>query len=315
MKKLPLGRTGLAVSPVCFGGNVFGWTLDRKASFAMLDRCLDAGLNFIDSADVYSAWVPGNSGGESETLIGAWMKDRGTRDRMVVATKCGMDMKAHRPNLKPDYVRACVDASLKRLQTDRIDLFYAHRDDPTVPLADVLGTFSELQQAGKIKAVGASNFSPARLTEAMAVHAQQGGARFDVLQNEYNLYDRRWEGELARTLARYDIAGAPYYALGSGFFSGKYRSAADAGKSPRGQAVVAKFLNPRGLRILEAMDAVAAETGASLSQIAIAWLIAKPTVASPIASATSAAQFADLVAAARLQLDEDQIRRLDAAGA
>lgn len=315
MKKVPLGRSGLTVSPICFGGNVFGWTLDRAASFAMLDRCLDAGLTFIDSADVYSFWAPGNEGGESESLIGDWMADRKVRDRMVIATKVGTDKSTGKPNLKPAYIAKCVDASLKRLRTDYIDLYFAHRDDQTLPMADVLGAFGDLVQAGKVRALGASNFTPERLDEAFRVRAQSGGGRYDVLQPEYNLYDREFESGLLQACLRHGLAVTPYFALGSGFLTGKYRSVADAGLSQRGAAVVKRYLNPKGERILAAMDEIAAETGARLSAIAIAWLIRKPTIVSAIASATGEAQFADLVGGATLELSADQMARLDAAGA
>jgi aryl-alcohol dehydrogenase-like predicted oxidoreductase len=315
MRKIPLGRTGLQVSPVCFGGNVFGWTLDRDQSFAMLDRCLDAGLNFIDSADVYSFWAPGNQGGESESLIGDWMAERKVRDRMVIATKVGMDKEAGKPNLKPAYIAKSVDASLKRLRTDYIDLYFAHRDDQTLPMAEVLGAFGDLVQAGKVRALGASNFTPDRLDEAARVRAQSGGGRYDVLQPEYNLHDRQFENGLMQACLRHGLAVTPYYALGSGFLTGKYRSAADAGKSPRGAAVMKKYMNPRGERILASMDRMTEETGASLGAIAIAWLIRKPTIATAIASATSEAQFADLVAGATLDLTAEQMARLDRAGA
>jgi aryl-alcohol dehydrogenase-like predicted oxidoreductase len=315
MRKVPLGRSGLTVSPVCFGGNVFGWTLDREASFGMLDRCLDAGLNFVDSADAYSYWIPGNKGGESETLIGEWMADRKARERMVIATKVGIDISTGKPNLKPAYIAKAVDASLKRLKTDYIDLYYAHRDDTTLPMAEVLGAFGDLVQAGKVRALGASNFTAERLSEAMTVRAQSGGGRYDVLQPEYNLYDRGFEQSLQQACARHGIAVAPFFALGSGFLSGKYRSTADADKSPRGAGVVKRYLNPKGERVLAAMDQVAQETGANLSQIAIAWLIRKPTVVSAIASATTESQFRDLVAAATLDLTAEQMARLDQGGA
>ncbi len=316
MEKRPLGRSGLTVPPVCFGGNVFGWTLDRRESFAMLDRALDAGLNYVDSADVYSFWVPGNQGGESESLIGEWMAERGVRQKMVVATKVGMDKAAGKPNLKPAYIRECVEASLKRLRTDYIDLYYAHRDDQTLPMADVLGEFGDLVQEGKVRSLGASNFTAERLTEAVNVRAQHGGGRYDVLQNEYNLYVRDVEQNgVSAACGRHGVVQCPFYALGSGFLSGKYRSAEDAGKSPRGEAVVKKFVNARGLAILAAMDEVSGQTGASLSRIAIAWLIRKPTVASAIASATSQDQFDDLVAAATLDLSPAQMQALDDAGA
>jgi len=315
MNKRPLGRSGLAVSPVCLGGNVFGWTVDEATSFALLDAWVDAGMNFIDTADVYSRWAPGHRGGESETIIGKWLKRSGKRDRIVLATKVGKDMGDGRVGLAPAYIRSAVEASLQRLQTDVIDLYQSHDDDPKVPLADTLGAYAELIQAGKVRAIGASNFSAARLGEALAVSAAHGLPRYESLQPLYNLVERpAFEAELEAVCVAHGIGVIPFYALASGFLSGKYRSEADLGQSARGQGVK-KYLNPRGLRVLDALDAVAQRLHATPAQAALAWQIARPSITAPIASATSPAQLAGLVAAAQLALDADAMRTLNEASA
>lgn len=310
-----LGRSGLSVSPLCFGGNVFGWTVDERTAFNLLDAWVDAGMNFIDTADVYSRWVPGHSGGESETILGKWLKASGKRDRVVLATKVGKDMGDGRVGLAPDYIKRAVDASLKRLQTDVIDLYQSHDDDAKVPLADTLGAYGELIRAGKVRAIGASNFSAARLDEAIATSTKHGLPRYESLQPLYNLVERpAYEAELEAVCVRHGIGVIPFYALASGFLSGKYRSEADLGKSPRGQGAK-KYLNPHGLRVLDALDAVSKRLNATPAQVALAWQIARPSITAPIASATSLAQLADLVAAARLTLDADALRTLDSASA
>ena len=311
----PLGRSGLFVSPLCLGGNVFGWTVDERTAFNLLDAWVDAGMNFIDTADVYSRWVPGHTGGESETIIGKWLKASGKRNRVVLATKVGKDMGDGKVGLAPDYVRRAVDASLKRLQTDVIDLYQSHDDDPKITLADTLGTYAELIRAGKVRAIGASNFSAARLSEAIATSTKHDLPRYESLQPLYNLVERpAFEAELETVCVRNGIGVIPFYALASGFLSGKYRSEADLGKSARGQGVK-KYLNPRGLRVLDALDAVAQRVNATPAQVALAWQIARPSITAPIASATSLAQLADLVTAARLALDADALRTLDSASA
>ena len=311
----PLGRSGLSVSPLCLGGNVFGWTVDERTAFNLLDAWVDAGMNFIDTADVYSRWVPGHSGGESEAIIGKWLKASGKRDRVVIATKVGKDMGDGKVGLAPDYVRRAVDASLKRLQTDVIDLYQSHDDDPKMTLADTLGTYAELIRAGKVRAIGASNFSAARLGEAIATSTKHDLPRYESLQPLYNLVERpAFEAELEAVCVQSGIGVIPFYALASGFLSGKYRSEADLGKSARGQGVK-KYLNPRGLRVLDALDAVAQRFDATPAQVALAWQIARPSITAPIASATSLPQLADLVAAARLALDADAVRTLDSASA
>lgn len=312
----PLGRSSLKVSPLCFGGNVFGWTVDEAASFSLLDAWLDAGFNFIDTADVYSRWAPGHSGGESEAIIGKWLKASGKRDRVVLATKVGMDMGDGKAGLKPAYIRQAVEDSLRRLQTDRIDLYQSHKDDETTPLADTLETYAALIQEGKVRVIGASNYSAARLSEALAISKQQGLPRYESLQPLYNLYDRAgFEAELAPLCLKEDVGVISFYALAAGFLTGKYRSAADEGKSKRGKNTTAKYLNERGLRILAALDEVAAGLESTPARVAVAWLLAQPAVTSPIASATSLAQLADLVAATRLKLDAAAVAKLQAASA
>ena len=316
MQTRPLGRSGLQVSPLCFGGNVFGWTVDEATSFSLLDAWLDAGFNFIDTADVYSRWAPGHTGGESETILGKWFAKSGKRDRVVLATKLGKDMGEGRVGLKPAYVRQAVEASLRRLQTDRIDLYQSHDDDAATPLADTLGAFGELIAAGKVRAIGASNYSAPRLAEALETSARLGLPRYESLQPLYNLYDRAaYEDALQAVCVEHEVGVINFYALAAGFLTGKYRSAADAGKSLRGNSTIGKYLNPRGLRILAALDAVAGELGSTPAAVAVAWLLTRPGIASPIASATSLAQLQTLVDAVRLQLPAEALQQLDAASA
>ena len=310
-----LGRSGLRVSPICFGGNVFGWTADAATSFSLLDAWVDAGMNFVDTADVYSRWVPGHTGGESETIIGKWLERSGKRDKIVLATKVGKPMGDDKVGLAPAYIRSAVEASLKRLQTDVIDLYQSHDDDATVPLADTLGAYAELIQAGKVRAIGASNFSAPRLAEALAVSAKLGLPRYESLQPLYNLVERpAYEAELEAVCVQNGLGVINFFALASGFLSGKYRSEADLGKSARGQGVK-KYVNPKGLAVLHALDAVSERLNATPAQVALAWQIARPGITAPIASATSLAQLEGLVAAARLTLDTDAIRAIDAASA
>ena len=311
MDHRPLGRSGLQVSPLCFGGNVFGWTVDERTSFSLLDAWVEAGFNFIDTADVYSRWVPGHTGGESETVIGRWLKQGGRRDRVVIATKVGMDQ-----GLKPARIREAVEASLRRLQTDRIDLYQAHKDDETTPLAETLEAFARLVEEGKVRAIGASNYSAARLAEALETSARLGLPRYESLQPLYNMYDREdFERELQPLCRREEVGVINYYALAAGFLSGKYRSPEDASRSARGASTVKKYLNARGLRILEALDEAARRSGATPAQVAIAWVMAQPGVTSPIASATSLEQLQDLVRGSRLRLGEDTLALLDRASA
>ncbi len=310
-----LGRSGLRVQPLAFGGNVFGWSADEATTFRLLDRFVDAGLGLVDTADAYSAWVPGNEGGESETILGRWLRRSGKRRQVVVATKVAKW--SRQPGLSPANIAQAVDGSLRRLQVDAIDLYQAHEDDPSVPLEDTLGAFSRLVEQGKVRAIGASNYSAARLAEALQVSRRHGLPRYETLQPQYNLYDRAgYEAELEPLVRAEGIGVISYYALASGFLSGKYRAAADAAKSnARGASVVARYLDPRGLRILEALDAVAASRHATPAQIALAWLIARPGITAPIASATSLAQLDELIAATRLSLSIAEIASLDVASA
>ncbi|WP_395689143.1 aldo/keto reductase [Caenimonas koreensis] len=314
MHNRKLGRSDLSVSPICLGGNVFGWTADEATSFSILDAWVDAGFNFIDTADVYSRWAPGHQGGESETVIGKWLKQSGKRDKVVVATKVGMDMGDGKTGLAPKRIREAVDASLKRLGVDQIDLYQAHQDDPSTPLQATLETFAELVEAGKVRAIGASNYSAARLKEALDISASQKLPRYESLQPLYNLYDRAvFESELQPLCVKQEVGVINFYSLAAGFLSGKYRSAADAGKSARGKGVVGKYVNERGMKILAALDLASSRTGAPAARIAIAWVMAQPGVTSPIASASTVEQLHEIVRASQLSLDAQTLALLDAA--
>ena len=316
MNNRQLGRSGLQVSPLAFGGNVFGWTVDEATSFSLLDAWVDAGFNFIDTADVYSMWVPGHTGGESETIIGKWLRKSGKRNRVVLATKVGKPMGAGRSGLKPAYIREAVEDSLRRLQTDTIDLYQSHDDDSNTPQADTLGAYGELIKAGKVRAIGASNFTAPRLALALQASKKHGLPRYESLQPLYNLYDRVvFEGELETLCLKNGVGVINFYALAAGFLTGKHRTAQDADKSPRGKNTTAKYLNPRGLKILTALDDVAGRIRASPAQAALAWQMARPGITAPIASATSLSQLAELVAATRLTLDADDIELLNQASA
>jgi len=311
-----LGRSDLAVAPLCLGGNVFGWSADEKASFAVLDAFADAGFNFIDTADVYSSWVPDNKGGESEAIIGKWMALRGNRSRIVVTTKVGSDMGGDRKGLKAGYVAQAVEASLQRLQTDYIDLYLSHWEDPETPLEETLGAYARLVEQGKVRVIGNSNHSAATMASALAISAKHGWPRFENLQTQYNLYDRAgYETELEPFCRQNEIGVTSYFSLAKGFLSGKYRSPADFAKSAaRGQGM-ASYLNARGLAILEALDTVAKEKAATPAQVAIAWLIARPGLVAPVASATSVTQLQDLIAATKLELSAGDVALLDKASA
>ena len=316
MKLRQLGRSPLQVSPLAFGGNVFGWTVDEATSFRLLDAWVDAGFNFIDTADVYSRWAPGHSGGESETVIGKWLKASGKRDKVVLATKVGMDMGGENKGLSPAHIARSVEGSLRRLQTDHIDLYQSHTDDAATPLADTLGAYQKLIEQGKVRVIGASNYSAPRLAEALATSARLGLPRYESLQPLYNLYDRAvFEDALAPLCLEHGVGVINFYALASGFLTGKYRTQADESKSARGKGTTAKYLNERGLRILASLDAVAARLNATPGQVALAWQIARPGITAPIASATSLGQLAELVAATRLVLDAQAIQTLDDASA
>jgi aryl-alcohol dehydrogenase-like predicted oxidoreductase len=314
MQHRQLGRSPLAVAPLAFGGNVFGWSADEKRSFELLDLFVDSGFNLIDTADVYSAWVPGNHGGESETIIGKWLKRSGKRDRVLIATKVAKW--AEHKGLSPMNIQQAVEGSLKRLQTDHIDLYQAHEDDASVPLHETLGAFARLIEQGKVRVIGASNYGADRFAEALQVSARHNLPRYECLQPEYNLMVRGdYEKQLEPLVLKERIGVINYYALASGFLSGKYRSEADLGKSAARAAAVQKFLNPRGMGVLAALDEIAKAHRATPSQVALAWLMARPGITAPIASATSVEQLNELMGAVRLQLGQDEIARLDAASA
>ena len=315
MEKRRLGRTNLTIAPLVLGGNVFGWTADEKTSFDLLDRFADAGFNAIDTADVYSNWAPGNKGGESETIIGKWMKSRGNRDRIVVITKVGSDLGEGRKGLSASYVERAVEASLKRLQTDFIDLYLSHWPDSSVPYDETLGAYQRLIEKGKIRHAGASNLDAGQLTAALKIASQKSLPRYEVLQPEYNLYDRSsLDGPLLDLCVVEEIGVITYFSLAKGFLSGKYRSDADLGKSPRGSGV-GKYLNARGFRILAALDAVSARHSASQAEVALAWIIARPSVTAPIASATTLPQMESLIRSASLKLSASDLAKLDTASA
>lgn len=316
MSKRELGRSGIEVPALTFGGNVFGWTIDQSTSFSVLDALLEHQLNFIDTADVYSRWAEGNKGGESETIIGNWLKKSGKRDKIILATKVGMEMGEGQKGLSPTYIRQSVENSLKRLQTDYIDLYQAHKDDEDTPLADTLATFDQLIKEGKVRAIGASNYTATRLQEALNVSKEQGIARYETLQPEYNLYDRQdYESGLEKVITENGLGVINYYSLASGFLSGKYRSKEDASKSKRGAGVVEKYLNDRGHKILKALDDVAEKHRASPTQVSLAWLIARPGITAPIVSATSLDQLKELSLATQLKLDPQDIDILNQASA
>jgi aryl-alcohol dehydrogenase-like predicted oxidoreductase len=315
LQKRRLGQTDLSITPLVLGGNVFGWTADEKTSFDLLDRFAGADLNAIDTADAYSRWVPGNKGGESETIIGKWMKGRGNRDKIVVITKVGSDMGQGKKDLSAAHIERAVEASLKRLQTDVIDLYLSHWPDPTTPYEETLGAYEKLLAAGKVRHIGASNLDAGQLRAALDVASLRGLPRYAVLQPEYNLYDRSsFDGPLHDLCAAEDIGVITYFALAKGFLSGKYRSEADLGKSARGSGVKA-YLNARGMRILAALDTVAARHSASQAEVALAWVMAQPGITAPIASATTLEQVDSLVRAASLKLSAEDLAALDKASA
>jgi aryl-alcohol dehydrogenase-like predicted oxidoreductase len=315
MQTRKLGGSGLEVSPVCLGGNVFGWTADEPVSFAILDAFVGAGFNFIDTADVYSRWVPGHKGGESETVLGNWFKRGGHRKTVILATKVGIELAPDKKGLSKAYILRAVEDSLQRLQTDYIDLYQSHIDDATVPLEETLEAYDQLIKQGKVRAIGASNYKAERLAEALKVSKQHGLPRYECLQPHYNLYERAaYEQDLEPVCLQEDVGVIPYFALASGFLTGKYRSEADLAKGPRGQ-MVKKYLDPRGLRILAALDQISAKLHSTPGKVAIAWLIARPSITAPIASATSVEQLKDLVDAANLQLDAASIEALNEASA
>ena len=313
MDKRKLGSSGIEIARLVLGGNVLGWTADEATSFKLLDRFVAAGLNAVDTADTYSTWVPGHKGGESETIIGNWLQARGGRDKVVIATKVGWDLK--RGGLARDRIMAKAEASLRRLKTDYIDLYQSHIDDTATPLEETLAAHQRLIEQGKVRAIGCSNYTAPRLAEALRVSAARGLPRYQSLQPHYNLYNRAdYERELEPLVLKEGIGVIPYYSLASGFLTGKYRSEADFGKSPRGGGAGA-MLNARGRRILAALDEVAARTKATPASVALAWLMARPSITAPIASATSLRQLEELIAATRLKLDAEAIGLLDTASA
>ena len=314
MKHRELGRSGLNVAPLAFGGNVFGWSADEATSFSLLDAFVDAGFNLVDTADVYSRWAPGHSGGESETVIGKWLKKSGKRDSVVIATKVGMDMGGDNKGLSRRHIHRSIDASLKRLQTDRIDLYQSHEDDADTAFEETLETYARLIESGKVRAIGASNFKADRLAAALDVSERDGLPRYETLQPHYNLIERAsYEDELEPLCVARGLGVISFFGLARGFLSGKYRSEADLDKSKARGGGVKGYLNPRGMRILDALDAVAERYGVAPATVAIAWLIARPSITTPIASATSLAQLKDLFAAATLDLDRAAIDELDEA--
>ncbi|MFS7247581.1 aldo/keto reductase [Rahnella inusitata] len=316
MSKRELGRSGIQVPVLTFGGNVFGWTVDQSASFSLLDALLDNNLNFIDTADVYSRWVDGNQGGESETIIGNWLKKTGKRDQIVLATKVGKPMGEGKVGLSPRYIKEAVEASLKRLQTDYIDLYQSHDDDADTPLAESLAAFDALIKEGKVRAIGASNYSAPRLAEALKVSKDNGLARYETLQPLYNLYDRKvYEEALEKVVTENGVGVINFYGLASGFLTGKYRTKADASKSKRGESVIERYLDDRGLKVLKGLDQVAEKHGVQPGQVALAWQIARPSITSPIVSATSLQQLNELVQAATLRVDDADIQTLNDASA
>lgn len=315
MNKRPLGRSGLAIAPLVLGGNVFGWTADEKSSFAVLDAFVDQGFDAIDTADVYSAWVPGHEGGESETIIGKWLKaNPAKRDKVVVFTKVGSQRGGpKRSGLSASWIATAVEASLKRLQVDAIDLYFSHFPDPNTPHEETLGAYAKLIEAGKVKAIGASNLDAGQLTAALRASEIRNLPRYEVLQPEYNLYDRDgFDGPLRDLCLRENLGVVTYFSLASGFLSGKYRSEADLGQSQRGGAV-GKYLDERGMRILAALDQVSAAHDARPAEIALAWLMAQPAVTAPIASATKVDHVESFGQAARLTLSPEDLTTLDQA--
>jgi aryl-alcohol dehydrogenase-like predicted oxidoreductase len=313
MEKRQLGQSSLHVYPITFGGNVFGWTADEAMSFRLLDAFVAAGFNFIDSADVYSRWHTGNKGGESETIIGNWLKARGGRDKVVIATKLGIEMAPGKKGLSRAYMVQAVEDSLRRLQTDYIDLYQSHRDDPETPIEETLSAYADLIKAGKVREIGASNFSAARLADSLKISTEKGLPRYQSLQPQYSLVERtEFEGPLEELCLKEKVGVIGYYSIASGFLTGKYRSKADAEGRARG-ARVEKYLNDYGFGVIAALDDVAKRYNAKPVQVAMAWLIARPSVTAPIASATNLDQLAELLKSAEIKLDAAAIQQIDAA--
>lgn len=316
MQRKKLGNSGIEVSPLALGGNVFGWSVDEATSFTLLDGFTDAGFNFIDTADVYSVRVPGNSGGESETIIGKWLKRSGKRDKVVIATKLGMEMGKDKKGLSRTYMMHAVEDSLKRLQTDVIDLYQSHTDDAATPLAETLEAYAQLISQGKVRAIGASNYSAARLAESLKVSKTNGFPSYQCLQPHYNLYNRAtFEARLEPLCLRENISVISYYSLAAGFLSGKYRSEKDLSKSAARGSKIKNYLNARGMRILDALDKIALEYHATSASVALAWLMARKSITAPIASATTLKQLDELIASVSLKLKAHDIEQLNKASA
>ena len=315
MQLRELGRSGLKVSPLCFGGNVFGWTADEPTSFQLLDAMLASGVNFVDTADSYSTWVAGHRGGESEAIIGKWLKQRGNRERVIVATKVGSDLGGGKKGLAKAYILRAVEDSLRHLQTDYIDLYQTHRPDIGTPEEETLSAYAQLVQHGKVRAIGTSNYSAAQLKQSLALSRQHGWPRYESLQPNYNLYERvDYERELEPICLAEKVGVIPYFALAAGFLTGKYRSEADLAQRARGQ-FVKKYLTERGFAILAALDEIAKEKNATPAQVALAWLLARPSITAPIVSATSVPQWNEIVKAVDIRLDGSAVERLNAASA
>lgn len=315
MQKRKLGKSNLEIAPLVFGGNVFGWTVDEQGSFKLLDAFLDAGFNCVDTADVYSKWKPGNKGGESETIIGNWFKARGNRAKVILASKCGLEMAPDKKGLSKAYIVRAVEDSLKRLQTDYIDLYQSHRDDLVTPVEETMEAHAQLVNAGKVRVVGASNFDAKRLKASLDASAKAGIPRYETLQPLYSLVERKeFEGPLQDLCVKETIGVIPYYSLASGFLTGKYRTEADLAGKAR-SAGAGKYLNAKGLGVLKALDDAAAKHNATLAQVALAWLLAQPAIAAPIASATSIEQLTDILKSTSLTLDADSLAALNKASA
>jgi aryl-alcohol dehydrogenase-like predicted oxidoreductase len=313
MIKRNLGNSGLQISPLVFGGNVFGWTVDETTSFKLLDAFVDSECNLVDTADSYSKWAPGNKGGESETIIGKWLKQGGKREKVIIATKVGSEMSPEKKGLSKPYILRAAEDSLTRLQTDHIDLYQAHIDDLQTPLEETLEAFTELVRQGKVRVIGGSNYGAERLSQALAVSTEHNFARYESLQPLYNLYDRaEYETKLEPVCQENGLGVIPYFSLASGFLAGKYRSQEDLSKSARGQ-MVKKYLNERGFRIVSALDQVAKQYHSTPAKVSLAWLIARPSVTAPIASATNLEQLKDLIEATQLKLDNSSLELLNQA--
>ena len=315
MNRRKLGSSGLEISPLVFGGNVFGWTADEPSSFKLLDAFVAEGFNAIDTADVYSKWAPGHLGGESETILGKWLKRSGNRDKVIVATKVGMEMGPEKKGLSRSYILRAAEDSLQRLQTDYIDLYQSHIDDADTAIEETLGAYADLIAQGKVRAIGASNFTADRFAAALEISKKTGLPRYESLQPNYNLYDRAdFEAELEPLCLKEGIGVINYYPLASGFLSGKYRSESDVEKRPRAR-MLKKYVNERGFKILQALDNVAEKYNATPARVALAWLFARPSITAPIVSATSVEQLNDLVASVELKLNRRSIELLNQASA